>query len=37
MKQWELTGELRRRIEKVFDEKRTELRWYYPKPYFGEN
>lgn len=37
MRQRELTGELRRRIEKVFDEKRTELRWHYPKPYFGKN
>lgn len=37
MKQCELTDELRRRVQKVFDEKRTELRWHYPKPYFGEN
>lgn len=36
-KQCELADELRRRIEKVYGDKWSGLRWYYPKQYFGKN
>jgi small-conductance mechanosensitive channel len=34
-KQWEVTGELRKRIKKVFDEERIEIPWPHTKVYFG--
>ncbi len=35
MKQWEVMGELRRRIKKVFDEEGIEIPWPHTKIYFG--
>ena len=35
MKQWELTGEFRKRIKKVFDEEGIEIPWPHTKVYFG--
>jgi small-conductance mechanosensitive channel len=35
MKQWDLTGELRKRIKKVFDEEGIEIPWPHTKIYFG--
>jgi small-conductance mechanosensitive channel len=35
MKQWELTGEFRKRIKKVFDEEGIEIPWPHTKIYFG--
>ena len=35
MRQWELTGELRKRIKKVFDEEGIEIPWPHTKVYFG--
>lgn len=36
MKQWELTGELRKRLKKAFDEEGIEIPWPHLKLYFGE-
>ncbi len=36
MKQWEIMGELRRRIKRVFDEEGIEIPWPHTKVYFGE-
>ncbi|HJX69654.1 MAG TPA: mechanosensitive ion channel domain-containing protein [Dehalococcoidia bacterium] len=35
IKQWDVMGELRRRIKKVFDEKGIEIPWPHTKVYFG--
>jgi small conductance mechanosensitive channel len=35
MKQWDLTGEFRKRIKKVFDEEGIEIPWPHTKVYFG--
>jgi small-conductance mechanosensitive channel len=35
MMQWDLTGELRKRIKKVFDEEGIEIPWPHTKIYFG--
>lgn len=35
MRQWEVMGELRRRIKKVFDEEGIEIPWPHTKVYFG--
>jgi len=35
MKQWEVTGELRKRIKKTFDEEGIEIPWPHTKVYFG--
>ncbi|MFQ5987850.1 MAG: mechanosensitive ion channel family protein, partial [Dehalococcoidia bacterium] len=35
MRQWEVTGELRKRIKKVFDEEGIEIPWPHTKVYFG--
>lgn len=35
MKQWEITGELRKRIKKAFDEAGIEIPWPHTKVYFG--
>lgn len=36
IKQWEIMGELRRRIKRVFDEEGIEIPWPHTKVYFGE-
>ena len=36
MKQWEIMGELRRRIKRVFDEEGIEIPWPHTKLFFGE-
>ncbi len=35
MKQWEVTGELRKRIKQTFDQKEIEIPWPITKVYFG--
>ncbi len=35
IKQWEVTGELRKRIKKTFDEEGIEIPWPHTKVYFG--
>jgi len=35
IKQWEVTGELRKRIKKAFDEEGIEIPWPHTKVYFG--
>jgi small conductance mechanosensitive channel len=35
IKQWDVMGELRRRIKKVFDEEGIEIPWPHTKVYFG--
>jgi small conductance mechanosensitive channel len=35
MRQWEVMGELRRRIKRVFDEEGIEIPWPHTKVYFG--
>ncbi|MBM3944961.1 MAG: mechanosensitive ion channel family protein, partial [SAR202 cluster bacterium] len=35
LKQWEVTGELRRRIKRRFDEEQIEIPWPHTKLYFG--
>ncbi len=37
LKQWEVTGELRKRIKKAFDEEGIEIPWPHVKLYFGES
>jgi len=37
MKQWAVTGELRKRIKKAFDEEGIEIPWPHVKLYFGES
>ena len=37
MKQWELTGELRKRLKKAFDEEEIEIPWPHLKLFFGES
>lgn len=37
MKQWEVTGELRKRLKKAFDDEDIEIPWPHVKLYFGEN
>ena len=37
MKQWDVMGELRRRIKKVFDEQGIEIPWPHVKLYLGES
>ena len=37
MKQWEVTGELRKRLKKAFDEEGIEIPWPHVKLFFGEN
>jgi small-conductance mechanosensitive channel len=37
MKQWEVTGELRKRIKKVFDDEGIEIPWPHVKLYFGQS
>jgi small-conductance mechanosensitive channel len=37
MKQWDVTGELRKRIKKAFDEEGIEIPWPHLKVYFGES
>ena len=37
IKQWDVMGELRRRIKKVFDEEGIEIPWPHVKLYLGEN
>ncbi len=37
MKQWETTGELRKRLKKAFDEEGIEIPWPHVKLYFGES
>ena len=37
MKQWEVTGELRKRLKKAFDEEGIEIPWPHVKLYFGES
>ena len=37
MKQWEVTGELRKRLKKAFDEAGIEIPWPHLKLYFGES
>ena len=37
MKQWELTGELRKRLKAAFDEAGIEIPWPHVKLYFGES
>ncbi len=37
MQQWEVTGELRKRIKKAFDEENIEIPWPHIKLYFGES
>ncbi len=37
MKQWEVTGELRKRLKKAFDDEGIEIPWPHVKLYFGEN
>lgn len=36
-KQWEVTGELRKRIKKVFDAEGIEIPWPHTKVYFGDS
>lgn len=36
MKQWEIMGELRKRIKRVFDEEGIEIPWPHTKVFFGE-
>ncbi len=36
LKQWDVTGELRRRIKRAFDEKGIEIPWPHVKLYFGD-
>ena len=36
IKQWEVTGELRKRLKKAFDEEGIEIPWPHLKLYFGE-
>ena len=36
IRQWEVTGELRRRIKKAFDEEGIEIPWPHTKVYFGD-
>lgn len=36
-KQWEITGELRRRLKIAFDQENIEIPWPHVKLYFGEN
>ncbi len=36
IKQWEVTGELRRRLKKAFDEEGIEIPWPHVKLYFGQ-
>jgi small conductance mechanosensitive channel len=36
IKQWEVTGELRRRLKKAFDDEGIEIPWPHLKLYFGE-
>jgi small conductance mechanosensitive channel len=35
LQQWAVTGELRKRIKKVFDEEGIEIPWPHTKVYFG--
>ncbi len=37
MKQWDVMGEFRRRIKKVFDEQDIEIPWPHTKVYFGNS
>ncbi|TSA55450.1 MAG: mechanosensitive ion channel family protein [Dehalococcoidia bacterium] len=37
IKQWEVTGELRKRIKKAFDEEHIEIPWPHTKVYFGND
>ncbi len=37
MKQWEVTGELRKRLKKAFDEAGIEIPWPHLKLYFGQS
>lgn len=37
MKQWEVTGELRKRVKKAFDEEGIEIPWPHVKLYFGQS
>ena len=37
MMQWEVTGELRKRLKKAFDEEGIEIPWPHVKLYFGES
>jgi len=37
MKQWDVMGEFRRRIKKVFDEEGVEIPWPHTKVYFGNS
>jgi len=37
IKQWDVMGELRRRIKKVFDEQGVEIPWPHTKVYFGNS
>jgi small-conductance mechanosensitive channel len=37
MKQWEVTGELRKRIKKAFDDEGIEIPWPHVKLYFGQS
>jgi len=37
MMQWEVTGELRKRLKKAFDEEGIEIPWPHIKLYFGES
>ncbi len=37
MKQWDLMGELRRKIKKAFDEQGIEIPWNYSKVYLGDD
>ncbi len=37
MKQWEVTGELRKRLKKAFDNEGIEIPWPHVKLYFGES
>ncbi|MCK5577636.1 MAG: mechanosensitive ion channel family protein [Dehalococcoidales bacterium] len=36
MKQWEVTGELRKRLKKAFDDEGIEIPWPHVKVYYGE-
>ena len=37
LRQWEVMGELRKRIKKTFDEEGIEIPWPHIKLYFGES
>ncbi|MFC1925222.1 mechanosensitive ion channel domain-containing protein [Chloroflexota bacterium] len=37
IRQWDVMGELRRRIKKVFDQQGIEIPWPHSKVYFGQN